>query len=322
MTAPVLPDAVTYVQDPRQPVSLTLDGHGLTHWDSQGCRWIVTSTRGWRGGGKPRNNRQARSSSSGSYRGRSYQDEKVIVLSGVCRAPTPAARAAAEQRIGELCPPGDLLAALVRVGEDGIRQTRYVELDDEIDPIPLNSRCYFGFDIQVVAPDPRKFGDWVSSQTPAQVVGAGGVNASAPGAAATAGLAAGTAPRLSDVLLANVGNAAYGPVLQVSVAEPTTTFGVLDPTTGRQLLYTGPPLEPGHDLWINCDDHPQTPPGMTFPLPGRAVLLDGTASRRAHISVWGGWPQVPPRTVGHRLLVDSATASPPLLTAHHRAASR
>lgn len=307
-----------------QPVQWTLDGFLLTGYDAAGCRWITQRARGWRGSAPVRTDRKARLYGSGSTRGIAYGAERIIELSGTCKAPSPGARADAEHRLGQLLDPEGPLVELIRVGEDGIGHMRLVEPDDAIDPVPVNSR-WFDWTIALAAPDPRKYAlGWTTQAASLGGGGSGGLVATAPGAIATApGLTAGIPPTPSTVRVINTGAATVGPVLQLTGGLETGAT-ILEIETGVQCAFRAP-IDPDTSIWINCDSHPQVLPngivagGLT--LPPHAVLLDGYSSRRAELAV-AGWPALPGRITRTYLLTGVPTGGTPALTVHHRAASR
>lgn len=302
------------------PVQWQLAGQTLSGYDSYGCRWITQKSRGWRGTSKPRTDRNPRTFGSGSTRGVPYYDERIITLEGVCKAPTPAARADAEERIGQLFGDNVRMLELVRVGENGVSQSRMVELDEADDPVP-HGRVWMDWALQVAAPDPRKYAtSWVSGQVLRGSPGTGGLTI--PLTATAPGLVAGTSPAPATVVARNTGTALMRPVLQLTGGLDLGAT-VIEVETGVQLVYTVP-IDPGTSLWINCDDHPvQLPDSIVaggLYLPGRSVLLGGLSNRRAQL-ITSGWPGIPGGGSRTYLLSGaSATGGAPALTVHHRAA--
>jgi hypothetical protein len=303
--------------DPAQPVTWVVDGMGLTHYDDAGCRWIVTGTTGWRGTPKRRTRRTPRANRHGSFRAIAYLDDRIVTLTGVCHAPTPAARARAESQIAGLFGDPASLARVWRMDETGAPLVGYFELEDAIEPVPMQSSTWFTWDLQIAAPDPRKFeASWSTVTSGIQTAGSGGVDATTPGASATGGLVAGAPGVLGTGTMVNRGNAEIGPVLQL--IGPLTNPEVRDINSGSSLSYSGD-IASGDSLWINCDDQPayETPVGT---LPGHSVSLGGYSNRRANLTTYGWWPVLP--AGGRLVLLLTGGVAAGNMTAYYRSAWR
>lgn len=311
MTAPARYGALTL------PVAWELAGQSLTGGpDAFGCWWSISKVRGWRGSGKPRTNRSGRSTASGSIRGAAYRDERIIVLDGQVKAPSPSGRADVEERLGQLFPDRDDvdLWPLWRTGENGIRQVRYVELDDELDPVPLG-RYWCEFSIQLAAPDPRKFGAWRSIPVGAPTQGEGGIVSTGNGVVSTGlGVVSGTAGQASTAQVVGEGSARNpvvyqlrGPMSDVTVAD---TLG-----SGRHRWFGAIPAE--ETVFINTDDQPAYDvPGAPGPIPAFGALIGTTNARHAVLRT-GAQPQVWPGTT-RLFAVTGDVGANALFTLHTR----
>lgn len=296
------------------PVRWVLDGMLLAGYDTFGCRWITQRSTGWRDGAPPRTRREARQAGSGSSRAPALLDERIVTLTGTCRAPSAAARAAAQRRLGAVLP---ILGELVVTEEDGVTLRAHVEHDDAPTTTP-KARGWFDWSLQLAAPDPRRYTGWdVAGPVPLLSGSSGGINATAPGISATApGISAGIPGLPGQVAVTNRGTEPVGPVLQITgPLDPNLQVIVAESTT---LLALSGALDAGTSLWINCDDQDVygTPVGT---LPGHAVLLDGVASRRRQLAISGGWPLLPPGLTRRFLLAGTGSGS---LTVHSRSAWR
>lgn len=302
-------DAITMAHTPESPAG-SAPGPVI---DTNGVEWWLTSESGWWAAPANRTKRTDRVAAAGSFRAAAYRDVRTVAFSGVFIAPNDMTMRLAQRQVLSLCADPTLLYPLTVEDETGT-YTANVELDGPILSQPRNW-CSAEFSIQVVAPDPRKFNvSWVSSTVTLGSAGSGGVNATSGASATAPGLSAGTPSAPATVVAANGGTAAVGPVFQV--VGPLTNLAITEVQTGAQLVWTGA-LDVGESLFINCDDQPLTPPGLSVALPGHSVLIGGIASRRAGLAVWGQWPILPPGT-SRTYLLSSSTGS--ALTAHARPA--
>lgn len=319
MTTPLVPSFadITYRQDPRHPISWTLDGFGLTHYDSTGVRWITTKSEGWRGDGPVRGERPPRDGAPGTYAGISWPDEKIIRLIGQAVAPGPAMRAMAERRIGSLLPAGDRLYRLQRIGEDGIAEVMYVKRDDAIEPQPLTSAVRFTWTVQLAAPDPRKLApSWSASVAQSSQAGSGGVVSTGVGAVSTgAGLAAGVAPRYPVAVV--VGEGLKPNCLVAAITGPAgPDVSVIEADTGAMVTVRGL-IGDGQTVFVNCSPaDAYDVPGAAGPIPGYGALSGADSALSAVSAV--SWPSLP-AGVGRRYVLAGGLSASTKLTMYARA---
>jgi hypothetical protein len=295
-------------------------GHHLTGQgviDSSGVEWIATDIAGWWGSPAPRNVRTDRLSADGAHRSAAFRSPRIVVVEGVLVAPDDTTKRIAEQKVAGLFSDPQQLYPLAVQDETGTYSAD-VELNGEILTAP-RSFGSVSFSVPMAAPDPRRFGSWVTASTSLGVPGVGGISSTAPGISSTApGISAGTSATPGTVSVVNAGTAAVGPVFGIrgGVQNPVIT----DVTSGGSVSFTGT-VSPGDTLWINTDDMPLNVPGVGV-LPGRAVLLGGYSSRRAQVAVSGGWPLVSPGVTSTYLFTGISTGGTPSLSVSYRSAWR
>ncbi|WWT39775.1 minor tail protein [Microcystis phage Mwe-JY05] len=300
------------------PVAWSLAGLSLTGGpDDFGCYWSVSKARGWRGTAKPRTNRDARTTASGASRGAAYRDERIITLTGQVRCPTPAIRADTEERLAQLLPDRDDvdLWPLWRTGENGIPQVRYVELDDEIEPIPVG-RSWLDWTIQLAAPDPRKFTTWESVQVGPPTAGSGGVVSTGSGVVSTgSGVQAGVSgqPALARI---TGGGSALNPVVYQLVG-PQTDVTVADTFGSARHRWYGE-IPDGMSVFVNTDDQPAYDvPGAPGPIPGYGAVMGSVNARHAVLRT-GGKPQLWPGQTRQFAVVSGSMGATAKLIVHGR----
>jgi len=128
--------------------------------DSYGVEWVLSNLEGW---GSPGSTAQAaqRASGDGATMSAAYLKPRVLVGTGAILTDDPAKLTAA---IDRLIAAVDKQPFLLTVAEPGLTRTVTVQRQDDVLPKKLNAyEAEFSF--QVVAKDPRKFGDLVSAST-------------------------------------------------------------------------------------------------------------------------------------------------------------
>ncbi|MDX3661331.1 hypothetical protein PV646_28835 [Streptomyces sp. ID05-26A] len=262
--------------------------------DDDGVEWGVESEIGWSGTTAPKTIRTPRPGGHGSYRGPVYRGERIVELTCFAVAETWEARRRAEHRLAALCSEPGLLYPLLCTEEIG-DLTADVELDATIDPIISRGGYSLRFAIQVAAPDPRKYGPWISgvAELPAQPTGgldattAGGLDATTAG-----GLDAGGVGPTGLVTVENTGRAPSSPLVQFDAGTADLVNPELaDVVTGDVLRYTGT-VPAGQSVWINTSEHPSQYSGAVHP--ARSVLLGGPSGvdRGGLLALVGDWPAV------------------------------
>ena len=193
---------------------------------------------------------------------------RVISLSGTAIAPTAALALAARTRFSSLLDASR--GGVLTVTENGqalscvVRPSGPFRAD-----APLGGQA-FGFQMQLTAPDPRKYGPAVEVAT--------GLSGSTGGLVFPMsfpldfGSSAG-----GSVALVNDGTVKSWPVLRIN--GPVSNPRILNPVNGDQLRI---------GLTLGIGDY------LDIDTSARTVLLQGTASRRGAVSATGEWLPVPP----------------------------
>lgn len=146
-----------------ETVQILLDGirfNANETTDPDFCYWPA-SMAGW-STRVTKTQRTPKPTLPGSYRAPNPTAEKVISLTGYCIAPSADVRAKAEDRLQALCPDPDILYRMDVTEENGAR-FRFVELES-VDIRRFNEQV-FAYTIQVVAPDPMKYGTELMSSS-------------------------------------------------------------------------------------------------------------------------------------------------------------
>jgi hypothetical protein len=310
-------------------VLLTLDTFTMSHHllanvgdyapylDSDGVEWVCTEETGWFGSAATKPMRTPRVTTDGVWRAANYRDIRTVGLVVAITAPSTVLMRRAQQEFMGMCPDPTLLYPLTVTDETGA-YTAAVELDGAILSKDRNWNS-LEFSVQLVAPDPRKFAATVSAiSTPLFNPGSSGIDAGGSGISASApGISAGFGGGPALVYPANPGTAPVGPVIEF--LGPVDNPSVMDTVTGTQVTFTGT-VDDGVSLYLNCDDQPQPTTGGLI-IPGHAAVQAGTLSRRGQITLFGGWPVLPPGTV-RPLVFYGTSAGAPTMTVHYRSAWR
>lgn len=302
------------------PVFWQVNGLTMTGGpDDLGCYWSVLSGRGWRGSGKPRNTIPDRVNASGGSFTASYREARVITLGDVrVKCPSRDVRARVEQRLAGLFPdrPDMDLFPVVRVDESGLRQTRYVALDDDLDPVPKGP-LWLDFDLQLIAPDPRAFGDWTTAEAGPPTSGTGGIISTGAGIVSTgAGITAGVSGRPSAATVTGAGTAPNPVVYELIGAVDDVV--IADQGGLSRVRYRGS-IPDGQSVFINCDDQPAYGvPGAAGPIPPFSALY-GTWDASSAVTVTGAYPTVAAGAGAVFAIVAGQIASTGRLRVHTRA---
>lgn len=133
-----------------------LDGISFnTGPDADGFSYLVKESKGWVGSAPRRPDLTDRPDTNGAYRGPNYQGARVIELVGIARCPRRADREELADRLSGLCIDSNALFPLSRT--EATRTLRaYVEMAAN-DVFEMADGCTLGFNLQLIASDPRKY---------------------------------------------------------------------------------------------------------------------------------------------------------------------
>lgn len=296
---------------PLNPITWTVDGWVGNAIDDAGIHWLVHTDEGWWDPPAPRLAHSARRFGHGSYRGHAYNESRVISLQGVMTAPTGRLADLAAQQFPAILGDGEL-HELVVTDETLTSMSCMVERAGQPKFSRIN-RAQAEFQLQVIAPDPRKH---AATATPGEARlpqgTTGGLSAAAPGVSAAApGVAAGSSTSIGSVAVANIGTAPAAPVLELVGPLPAPMITVAE--TGVRLAYTED-IPAGRTVYINTDVF------AALGLPARSVLLDGVSDRRRYLSLPQGWPIVAPRSTATFSITSPSLSPTALLRVHLRPA--
>jgi hypothetical protein len=272
----------------------SIGGITLNAVDANGVRWIVgfagdaqtNPTSGWWDLPTQRNFDTPLPRNSGQYRSTSYKAGRPITINGWVDAPNKQLREAARDQLMGLQFGTGLLT--LTVADDYSTRWAACELVDLKTSAP--NVTAFDFQLQLNAPDPRKYSATAVSGNTTVPSSVGGLDytgggstgldyTGANGGMGTGGLYYGTAGSTGTFTLANSGSTGTWPVFTLSglLTNPTIT----NIATGQQLSYQGT-IAAGQTLVIT-----------TNPL-SRTVLLNG-GDVRANLAV-AQYANVPPQS--------------------------
>lgn len=269
--------------DVRQYHQFTLAGLPLTGWDDLGALWTVEKVKGWFTGSDTRSATIARTAQSGSWRGTTYRDGRVVTLQGKVRCPSTLVLEQVSRRLASLLAGGEF-GQLAGESPFGLL-TAQVQMEDTplFDPL---SDVAAAWQVTVGSESPLLFGHDVTNSTTLTTTG-GGAGLVYPLAypldyGATGGITPGS------LFATNDGTADYWPRLKITgpVVNPVITVN----ETGDSFRFNGT-VEDGQTLDILCAD--------------RRVVLNGYASRRFLAEIQGSWLAIPPGGATLSVAADS-----------------
>lgn len=211
---------------------VSIDGLLLQLLDTSGVSWTVDRIDGWRMGGGVDPSFTARPGQHGTFDGPVYRRERVIALSGACKAPSRALIEAAYDTLAASLADGRMgtLAVQTPAGERWVK----VRLTDAPQSEPINPLA-FRWQLQFTAPDHRKYGEAVEEST------------TLPGAMFGSGLEMpfafpldfGSSPITGELSFTNTGTADTEPAFRV-VGPMESGFEITRLETGQRLRYAAP----------------------------------------------------------------------------------
>lgn len=294
------------------PITLdgfTFAGYGTTEIPSADLTSLIcTGLDGWAGAPARRTAHTDRPGADGAFRGDAYRGVRTISLDGMYYAQSYLDLRRLERRLAGICADPTRLYPLT-VADEVSPLTAYVELAGEVKLAGKGRRGVLS--LALAAPDPRRFGPWVTSNLPTPVAGSGGVDSTSPGVVSTApGVVSGTAPTPTTVTIANFGT---GPAQLVAQFDgPATSPSILKTSTGDQVILGGS-IPAGQPLWINLSaQHAHDVPGQTAGsyMYGRSVFGPGGYAGGGGLTVVNGvWPTLAAGEVATFLLTGGSSGA-------------
>ncbi|MCZ9884637.1 phage distal tail protein [Arthrobacter sp. B2a2-09] len=240
-----------------------------------GTNQVLTGLEGWHSAPGTRRNGTDRLWAHGSFSERGWREERLITVSGHIFSETRAEAAHMTDTLNAALADGTAGTFVVDDADLG-RRTATVYLTGK-PTVDWDGNVDIIFVVDMVAPDPRKYGVPAAASTLAAAPGGG--LAFDLFAGATAGvLDFGEAGTPGTVTLENAGTADTAPLFKVSGYAPG--FTITEPTSGARLVYSGT-VAAGQTLVIDASDG--------------SVLLDGYADRSAYLTR-REWTCLPGRT--------------------------
>lgn len=240
-----------------------------------GTNQVLTHLDGWFSPAGTRRNATDRLWAHGTFSERGWRDQRVITVGGHIFTKTRAEAAAMTDELAAALADGTAGKFIVNDADLGYREaTVFIQGTPTVN---WNGGVDVFFMIDMVAPDPRKYGPLATATTLAAAPGGGlifdlftGTNAGV--------LDFGASDTPGTVTLENVGTADTAPVFTVTGMAPG--FTITETSTGARLIYSDT-LAAGQSLVINAADG--------------SVLLDGYADRSAAL-IRREWTLIPGRT--------------------------
>lgn len=240
-------------------------------------RW-VTDIEGWIGGAPVQREKVNKLGRHGSYSVRGWKDERLITVAGHYHAPDRASAANFTDEIN----------AFIADGTDGILRVNDIDLGSrwaEVYLLKPDVKWRGGRDVpfflDMVAPDPRKFGELVTAGPTGAFAGGGGLQFDLFASSSPGILDFGPMGDTGQLTLANPGKAPMDPIFRIQGPTDFTTtagnFKITEIETEQILEWTGTILT-GQELVL--DSRTGT------------VRLNGTGDRIGGL-IKDQWPEVP-----------------------------
>lgn len=229
-----------------------------------GTNQVLTSLEGWYSPAGTRRSGTERLWAHGSFSERGWREQRVISVGGHIYTDTRAAAAEMTDTLSAALADGTAGQFIVDDADLG-RRTATVYITGA-PTVSWQGGLDILFEIDMVAPDPRKYGELVTSSTPAASPGGGLVFDLFTGQNAGV-LDFGDTGNPGTVTFENVGTADTAPVFTVTGYAPG--FTITEVNSGARLVYSQT-LAAGQSLVLNAADG--------------SVLLDGYADRSAYLT--------------------------------------
>lgn len=214
-----------------------------------GSNRVVTDIEGWTKGAAVRREKIERLNAHGSFSVRGWKDERLVSVSGALFASSRSEAAAFVDEVNAFIADGTAGELAVDDADHGLRRAGVYLLEPEV---TWNGGKDVQFTLDMVAPDPRKYGDVAAASTGGPEDGGGlvydlGTSVDAPGV-----LDYGLPGSTGIVEVFNAGTAEALP-RAFRVAGYTPGFTVTELGTGRRLVYVGT-VPFGSELVMNPAD--------------------------------------------------------------------
>lgn len=261
---------------PDRPTSVLVDGHELNGVDGNGVVWKFIAIEGWHSGPGTAVPQTQRIVSHGQFGQPGHRTGKTLTIRGSLEAADRTLIPDALDTLAGILADGQFGTFQFTDRTQGSRHTR-VQLLDAPDVGAWDGSQTARYQLQLLAPDPYKYGSVSSSSTGfgATPVGSGLVFALFP---APNVLDFGAAGSTGVVTLTNAGNAPSAVKFTVTGPTPSGGFVITDAATGKPITFLG-----------------TVPTGSTLVLDGSdgSVTIDGSADRLGDTIVTA-WPTIAP----------------------------
>lgn len=242
---------------------VSLTGLDFSAVDSLGVTWYITGLDGW-GSPKSTLNVQQRARSLGGWAGDSFLQPRDIAISGVVDAPTPGLLSDAIDRLSAAV---SLEDTTLTVWEAGRARTCTVRRADEVVVTDWDfDNGTATWSIQLVALDPRKYGETVTQST-GLPSSSGGLTWPVTFPAQWTGVT-----NSGTVSIANLGNVTAPVVLRID--GPVTGPKVTHIASGTALVFSS-------SLTLGSGEY------LLIDMEARSVLANGQASRAGWVTSRG-----------------------------------
>lgn len=262
-SGPPIPDA------PLSPMWVSIGGIVLNDTDSDGVRWTVSKLDGW---GSPASTLEVtqRARGNGGTSSEASFRSRIMVMEGLINAPSLGALTAAEDAMIIAV---SLEPIIMQVNEGGRLRWSMVQRQDDVILTKITSTLS-RFSIQVVAPDPLKYGDELTASTglPSSF---GGLTYPVTYPIRYTGIA-----DSGIIHLGNRGNAAAPVRLRIDGPIPAGGWSVTHVQKGAQLVF-------GASIALDVGEF------VTVDMGRREVLAQGQASRNGYVTS-RGWFDLDP----------------------------
>lgn len=258
-----------------QSAALTLTNGG-TIGLAPGTNQVLTELKGWHGSAPVRRESTDRLWAHGSFSERGWKGERVITMSGHVTAETRTEAAGICDELAALFGDGELGRFTVNDVDQG---TRYADvyLAGRID-VDWDSDREIDFTLDMVAPDPRKYGGLEEYVTGSAVPGGGLDNDPSLFNNTENVLDFGDGGPQGSVTIVNTGTAPSTLIFEVHGLVPASGFIITESGTGRQLVYSSF-IHTGDYLVLNSADG--------------TVLMNGVSDRSVNLTR-REWPVLKP----------------------------
>ncbi|MHA7270395.1 phage distal tail protein [Arthrobacter sp. HLT1-20] len=227
---------------------LTFSSEGALHPDGY-TLWLDNNAEGWDSSPEQRRDRTARLWAHGEFTERGWADGRMITLEGQAQCPDENVAAVAEDTLAATLADG-LIQAITVLDTNRPSKQASVGLASSVKLSWVND-VTVGFQIQLLAADPRKYGQSQISSTGVPVDG-GGLSYDLYSIGSTGVLDYGPAGSPGTVALTNTGTADTPPIHTITGSCPNG-FTVTELGTGRRLVYAGAVI-PGQVIRLDSAD--------------------------------------------------------------------